>query len=202
MDKIAQGAEAIIYKDDDTVLKHRFEKRYRHPEIDKKLRKSRTRREAKVISKLQELQIAAPSLIKMDDKEMKIVMEHIPGPKVRDVFEDNYEQLSKEIGNIIARMHNAGIIHHDLTTSNMILNQKNNKIYLIDFGLSFFSEKEEDKAVDLHLLKHALESRHYKVATRAFEILLESYEASSAQSDIVLKRLEKVEARGRNKNKH
>ena len=54
---IAQGAEAIIYSDNKIVTKHRFEKNYRHPELDLKLRQFRTRREAKVIEKLHLLRV-------------------------------------------------------------------------------------------------------------------------------------------------
>lgn len=39
------------------------------------------------------------------------------------------------MGFLIFRLHQQGIIHGDLTTSNMIL--KDNKLYLIDFGLSY-----------------------------------------------------------------
>ncbi|MFC1723569.1 O-sialoglycoprotein endopeptidase, partial [Nanoarchaeota archaeon] len=86
--KIAQGAEAKIYDVDGMIVKERFEKKYRHPELDRKLRKSRTRREAKVISKLTELQIACPGLVSMDDKEMKIEMEKIPGKMVKEVVDE------------------------------------------------------------------------------------------------------------------
>jgi len=44
MKKIAQGAEAVLYVDGDTVIKDRTSKSYRISEIDTKLRKSRTRR--------------------------------------------------------------------------------------------------------------------------------------------------------------
>ena len=39
---------------------------------------------------------------------------------------------------------------------------KENKIYFIDFGLSFFSSRIEDRAVDLHLVKEALQSTHHE----------------------------------------
>ena len=45
---IGHGAEAVIYREKDSVVKDRISKSYRHPEIDFKLRKFRTRREAKV----------------------------------------------------------------------------------------------------------------------------------------------------------
>ena len=77
----------------------------------------------------------------------------------------------------------------------------NNEVYFIDFGLSFFSQKIEDKAVDLHLLRQALESKHYKVFNKAFKLVLKGYKRESENYDDIMNRLEKVEARGRNKGK-
>ncbi|HLC62675.1 MAG TPA: O-sialoglycoprotein endopeptidase, partial [Candidatus Nanoarchaeia archaeon] len=85
------------------------------------------------------------------------------------------------------------------TTSNMIYSKE---IYFIDFGLSFFSEKAEDKAVDLHLLKEALESKHYKIWEECFKSVLEAYKKEANKSGETLKRLEAVEKRGRYRAKH
>ncbi|MFQ5474572.1 MAG: KEOPS complex kinase/ATPase Bud32, partial [Candidatus Nanoarchaeia archaeon] len=145
--------------------------------------------------------VPAPYLIRMDDKEMKILMQHIPGEKVKDIIEKNPRGFGREIGKLVAYLHNQGIIHQDLTTSNMILHEKERKIYLIDFGLSFFSGKEEDKAVDLHLLRQALESKHHSVWKECFQEIRLAYKGNARDADIVLKRLEKVEQRGRNKAK-
>lgn len=195
--QISKGAEAIIYLDKD-VIKDRIKKSYRIKEIDEKLRKSRTKREAKVLENLSVINFPSPNLIYSDQKEI-IKMEYIKGPKLRDVLEKkDYISLSKEVGKKIAIMHNNHIIHGDLTTSNMLLNKE---IYFIDFGLSFFSYKIEDKAVDLHLLKQALESKHYRVWEKCFNAALKSYEKESHDGKEVIARLEKVELRGRYKGK-
>ncbi len=194
MKQIAQGAEASIYIDKDKIVKKRIPKKYRLKKLDNALRKFRTRREAKFIEKLP---IAGPKLIKIDDKKMIIEMEHIKGDKIRDILDNNI-RLCKEIGRKIAILHNNGMIHGDLTTSNMILNKE---IYFIDFGLSFFSHKVEDKAVDLHLLRQALESKHYKVYEKAFKLVLEGYKEKSDNYKEVMQRFEKVEERGRYKLK-
>jgi len=198
MKQVAQGAEAKLFLTGNKIIKDRFKKDYRIKEIDEKLRKSRTRREAKIFDKLSVINFPAPKLIESDDKE-KIVMEFIKGPKVRDILEkSDYKKLSEEIGKKIATLHNNNIIHGDLTTSNMILS---NEIYFIDFGLSFFSHKIEDKAVDLHLLKQALESKHYKIWEECFKSALESYKKEAKDSATILNRLEIVEGRGRYKGK-
>jgi len=198
MKKIAQGAEAKLYLTDNKITKDRIKKDYRIKEIDVRLRKSRTKREAKIFDKLAVINFPSPKLIETDNQE-KIIMEFIKGPKVRDILEEkDYKKLSEEIGKKIAIMHNNNIIHGDLTTSNMILNKE---IYFIDFGLSFFSHKIEDKAVDLHLLKQALESKHYKVWEKCFDAALKGYKKECENSSEVFKRLERVEKRGRYKGK-
>lgn len=199
MELISQGAEAKIFKDGDKIIKDRFSKTYRHPELDEKLRKFRTRREAKVIERLDSMRFAAPKLLEFSDKNMNIKMSFIKGDVLKNVFEDNYQELSQEIGRKIGELHNQGIIHGDLTTSNMILADK--ELNFVDFGLSFFSEKDEDKAVDLHLLKQALESKHYNVFDLAFQNVEKGYKEVYQDPDLIFKRLEKVEKRGRYKHR-
>lgn len=198
--KISQGAEAIIYKEKNKIIKDRIKKNYRIKEIDEKLRKFRTKREAKILSKLGAINFPVPKLININLKKNIIEMQEIKGNKVRDILEkSNYDKLCFEIGQKIAILHNNNIIHGDLTTSNIILAKE---IYFIDFGLSFFSHKVEDKAVDLHLLKQALESRHYKIYEKAFRAALNGYKSKSNNYENIMKRFEIVETRGRYKNKN
>ena len=186
---IAQGAEAVISQDKDRITKERIRKSYRIEDIDKRLRISRTRREANILKKLELLDLPAPRLIEKDDT--RIVMSRIRGKKLRDVLaKEHFPEIARKI----AILHNNDIIHGDLTTSNMVLDDE---IYLIDFGLSFYSTKPEDKAVDLHLLKQALNSKHYDIAD--FGTIIEEYCRHGDPK--VVKRLETVEKRGRNKMK-
>ena len=191
MEKIAQGAEAVIYLDDNVIIKERFEKKYRLTEIDSSLRKFRTKREAKVLQKLENFPV--PKVLEVSKTTIK--MELIPGEKVRDIItETNYVKIGQEIGQKVAQLHNMDIVHNDLTTSNMIFNKE---IYFIDFGLSFFSDKAEHKAVDLYLLQRALESKHYQF--NIFEHVLKSYNKHALQD--ISKRFTQVSLRGRNKAK-
>ena len=198
-DIIKIGAEAVLYKkNSQTLVKERVKKSYRLSDLDETLRKRRTRREAKV---LQKTNANVPNVSLVDDKTMLIEMEFINGDVVRDVLDasPNQKKICTMIGEQIATIHNEHIIHGDLTTSNMML--QGEKLVLIDFGLAFFSHKVEDKAVDLRLLKQALESKHYKHAEVLIEDILASYLKKSDDGDEVLKRLEKVENRGRYKRK-
>src|SRR3989338_1630638 len=118
--KIAQGAEAMVYKDNATIIKERFSKKYRLPHLDESFRQFRTRREAKILGRLEELNFPAPHLLDFSDKRMSITMDFIEGEKVRDVLgkDDNYVQLAREIGMKVGLLHQENIIHGDLTTSN------------------------------------------------------------------------------------
>jgi len=119
--------------------------------------------------------------------------------KVGQVVLDKAKNICRQIGESVAKLHDAGIIHGDLTTSNMILHK--GRVCFIDFGLSFFSHKIEDKAVDLHLLKQALESRHYRIWENCIKYALNGYKKTNPQHRDVLNRLENVEKRGRHKAK-
>ncbi len=196
MQIIQQGAEAVIYLDGTKIIKERVSKGYRIKQIDERLRKTRTRQEAKLLEKA----VNAPKVLDVSDETMKIEMEYIKGKLVKDILDlmnkKEREELCKEIGRKIADLHKNDIIHGDLTTSNMILNEKG--VYFIDFGLGFISKKEEDKAVDLHLLKHALESKHYEHFEDSFSKVLEGYNSYDMAKE-VLERLQKVSKRGRYK---
>lgn len=191
---IAQGAEAKLFLEDNKIIKNRFKKAYRIKEIDDRLRSFRTRREAKILQKLEAMNFPAPKIFKNDEKE-NLIIEKIDGKLIKDILEkNNYKKLCGEIGSKIAVLHNNSIIHGDLTTSNMILNKE---VYFIDFGLSFFSDKAEDRAVDLHLLKEGLESKHYRIWEGCFKCALDAYRKEAKHSGETLKRLETVEKRGR-----
>ena len=193
MKLISDGAEALIYRDGKTVVKDRVKKGYRLPALDAHLRKSRTRRETKVLEKLQAFSWV-PRLVESDRTE-KIVMSFVKGKRVRDVLTtSNALKFGKEMGTKIRLLHDLGIIHGDLTTSNMLYADE---IIFIDFGLSSFSEHVEDKAVDLHLLKQTFESKHHLVAKKCFAAVLKGYDNKA-----VAMRLEVVESRGKNKGKH
>ena len=198
MTQIAQGAEARLFKTGNIVVKDRFTKKYRHPVLDSKLRKARTRREAKVLQKVKGI-IPSSEFISSDDSSMKIEMKFVDGSVLKNVFDANFEEYSKLIGKNVALLHKNDIIHGDLTTSNMIINDD---LHFIDFGLSIFSDKVEDKAVDLHLLKEALESKHHLVFEKAFEIVLNEYSKTYSEGKDVIERLQIVEKRGRYKQQY
>lgn len=122
--------------------------------------------------------IRVPQLYKVNNEDFSIEMEYIDGIKLKDHINDptlNNEKLDEilvQMGQIILKVHEIGIIHGDLTTSNMVI--KDNAIYLIDFGLSYFKDSAEDRAVDLYVLERAFKSTHPHLEDR-FTVLLMAY---------------------------
>lgn len=195
---LSEGAEAKLTREGNIVRKVRRAKSYRITSLDVALRKSRTKRELKILEKLQNV-VAVPRIVSSDDT-FSFSVEYIEGTTLRDVLSnENYKKLCNNLGISIAKMHDLDVIHGDLTTSNVLV--RDEKCVLIDFGLSFISSKIEDKAVDLHLLRRALESKHPLIWEKTFASVLDTYAKTSSQAQLVLKRLELVEERGRNKHK-
>lgn len=191
-----EGAEAIIYKEKDKIIKERIRKIYRIPELDLKLRKTRTKTEAKLLNEARRIGVSTPKILEV--KEFSIVMEFISGKKVKEILNENDDMLefiSFEIGKNIGKMHAYGIIHGDLTTSNMIF--YNGEVYFIDFGLGFFSQRIEDFATDLSVLKESLKATHYKYLNNIWNKIIEGYKLANPKWKEVLKQLERVETRGR-----
>ncbi|PKK86635.1 MAG: Kae1-associated kinase Bud32 [Thermoplasmata archaeon HGW-Thermoplasmata-1] len=163
---IRRGAEAEILLSDymgrPVVLKRRVRKSYRTEEIDFRLRSYRTRDEAKLLHEARRAGVNVPVIYDVDVQNGQITMEYVEGKRVKDALHSmaraEMEALCMEVGRSVARLHNANLIHGDLTTSNMILSD--GKVVFIDFGLGAKTESVEDRGVDLHVLMEAFESTH------------------------------------------
>jgi Kae1-associated kinase Bud32 len=197
---IQQGAEANIIYTGEFVIKERVAKGYRLKELDDKIRKRRTKSEAKILTKAAET-IGSPKPFYETRNSYTIKMPFVEGNKLSESLDDlrNWKEVCQTIGRNIAKLHDADIIHGDLTTSNMILRE--GEVIFIDFGLGFQNGRIEDKAVDLYLIKEALEAKHFKRFEEYFAAVLEGYKLSKSWKE-VLKRLEKVEKRGRYKQQY
>lgn len=129
-------------------------------------------------------------------------------------------ELMKKIGKAVGRMHEIGVVHGDLTTSNLMLRAAKcatkltngntgahatartslgGEVVLVDFGLATQSIQDEDKAVDLYVLQRAFGSTHPTVEGLFTEVLA-AYGTSYRGAHVVLKRLEDVRMRGRKRS--
>lgn len=194
---IGRGAEAILYKKNSYLVKKRIPKGYRIKELDERLRRKRTLNEVNLMVKARRNGASVPSIIEKDMSEYKITMEYIKGKILKDFLEKfdekKREAICRKIGENITKLHSSGIMHGDLTTSNMILN--NGELYIVDFGLGKNSKKIEDFAVDLNLIKRALIAKHNKIWELVFKKILENYTLKDKEK--VIERMKNIEKRGR-----
>jgi len=166
---ICQGAEGKVFETryigKPTIIKQRFKKKYRHPTLDTKLTKQRLTSEARSLVKARKLGVHCPTLLHVDMDMSSLYLEKINGKSVKELLfsgeldEAGRKRVMQQIGTAVAKLHDGGLIHGDLTTSNMMLTH-DNKLVVIDFGLSYNSTLFEDKGVDLYVLERALTSAH------------------------------------------
>ena len=203
---IKKGAEANLYLEEwhnrKVIMKRRLPKRYRIQELDKEIRSQRTVHEPHIIHKAKEAGVPTPTIFMVDVAEANIIMEFVDGKQIKQVLNDlppeERLRLSRHIGGLIGHLHKHGIIHGDLTTSNMILTPYG-KVVFVDFGLSERSTELETKGVDLHLMKRAFQSTHYKYARECFEAVMEGYAEVVGEKEAknVLEKIREIERRGR-----
>ena len=202
---IAKGAEADLWLDPDwngrrALIKRRGVKRYRHPELDRAIRRFRTVHEADIIHRAKEAGVPTPLLYQVDPEEATIVMQYVEGDVLREIVErldgDEGRRLFRLIGLQAGRLHRAGIVHGDLTTSNMI--RAGDLVVFIDFGLGEVSSEAEKRGVDLHLMRRMLTSTHFRHADELFDAFEEGYRSAvGAEADEALRRMREIGRRGR-----
>ncbi|MEM2874533.1 MAG: KEOPS complex kinase/ATPase Bud32 [Candidatus Hadarchaeales archaeon] len=207
-----KGAEADLFLEPFTkvlhgagsgmvVVKRRVAKRYRIPEIDRKLRESRTSLEARLLSDSKKAGVSTPPVYLVDRRSTSIVMRFIEGEQIKRMLNKTSRRKRREIcltiGKLVGRLHRAGIVHGDLTTSNMILG-RDGRIYLVDFGLGEYDRSTEARGVDLHLLKRALQSVHFRIADEVYRDVLSGYRHEFGRgAEEVITRAEEIGRRGR-----
>ncbi|KAJ2865097.1 serine/threonine-protein kinase bud32 [Coemansia asiatica] len=205
---LRQGAEARVYKTEisgrPVVAKQRFSKTYRHPDLDRKLTRGRMNQEARSLKRCLDNGILVPQVVRVDKDASTLFIEYIEGQTLKEWILGNDDEAKesefmKEAGGILHRMHANNIVHGDLTTSNILVDDKG-QLVLIDFGLSQISAMAEDKAVDLYVLERAFISTHPN-SEKLFALVLEAYKAENTDvASAVLKRLEDVRQRGRKRD--
>lgn len=203
---IKKGAEASLFVEEwqgrKVIMKRRLPKKYRHQELDQKIRVYRTIHESQLLHSAKEVGVATPTIFMVDLMNFNIIMEFVEGKLIKqllaDLSSEERQSISKHIGQLIGRLHIGGIVHGDLTTSNMILTP-NRKLFFIDFGLAEKTVELELRAVDLHLMKRAFQSIHFRYAEECFNAVLEGYGAVMGEETAkrVSAKINEIERRGR-----
>ncbi|KAI0528251.1 tyrosine protein kinase [Xylaria bambusicola] len=228
------------------AVKYRPPKPWRHPLLDARLTRHRILSEARNLAKCRREGVPVPAVYAIDESAGWLMMEWVAGGPVRAAINEwlrrrrdaeraegragdamvegtgeadaDLVALLRRIVTAIGRMHKVGIVHGDLTTSNMMLTPwergkepanghsvegdglLEGDIVIIDFGLASQSVSHEDRAVDLYVLERAFSSTHPR-AEKLFTAMLESaYKETFKEAPIVLRKLEDVRMRGRKRS--
>lgn len=194
-----KGAEADIiecrWDNNEAIIKHRVKKNYRIDNLDNKLRLERTKEEARLLSDCKKHGVKTPYIYSIDLNKKQLVLEKIDAPDLHDVIcntadMESMKPLFKNIGCMVSKMHNGGIIHGDLTTANILI--KESTPVFIDFGLGKYSDLTEDYGTDLLVFKKSLTTIIPENSEKLFESFLEGYGNKN-----VIKKIEEIEKRGR-----
>lgn len=191
-----KGAESNIYLtkwyNKKAISKIRIPKIYRQRMLDDDLRKRRTISESRMITLVKEFGLRTPYIYFVDPLRAEIVMEFISGIRASKVLTSS---ICFDIGKFVSTLHSFNIIHGDVTPSNFIVNRK---ITMIDMGLSFYSTRKEDKAMDIRLFKEILKSTYHSSYSEFFESFLDGYRSiNSKELEKILKRIDEIDSRKR-----
>jgi len=204
---LRKGAEANLYSAKflglKSIVKLRVRKAYRVPELDRRIRGYRTVHEATLLHEARKAGVPTPLVYFLDRKNCKLILQHVEGVRLKEALNGRLEPgkvkgLALRLGELVGRLHSHGIIHGDLTTSNVILTPQGGMV-LIDFGLGFHSESLEDRGMDLHLLRQTLKSHHTRLAKPFFQAVLEGYGKILGKEKLseIEGKLGEIKARGR-----
>lgn len=202
---LSKGAEAVIYLTEicgvKIVIKQRISKPYRHIDFDHEFRLHRTKIEAKILSDLYLNKVRVPAPLFIDFKNYIIAMEYIEGEKlintIRSLSSDKLAKYAEELGEQIGLIHSLEIYHGDFTLGNTILCSRDEKLYIIDFGLAGYSRDIEEYAIDLHLMRRNILAVDPDIYSLFFNKLLYGYSRVFNKYEQVFKRLEEIRLRGR-----
>jgi TP53 regulating kinase-like protein len=203
---LKKGAEANLYLGEwygrKVVFKKRLPKEYRHPLLDEQIRTYRTIHEPQLMHEAKKAGVPTPAIFRVEPKKATITMQYIRGKQVKQILmessKDSRQKLCFSIGESVGKLHEHGIIHGDLTTSNFIQDQ-NGKVFFVDFGLGEKTRELEARGVDLHLMKRALQSTHFDIADECFACAVEAYTSimETETAENVLEKIREIERRGR-----
>jgi len=164
------------------VIKRRVKKEYRNPSLDEQIRHDRTSSEASIIHEARTAGARVPSIVGMDIENNAIIMTHVDGTVARERLDEmgisEARKFFRSLGEQIGLLHTGGIVHGDLTTSNVIVSPSGAP-FIVDFGMARRSVETEDRGVDLHLLQRSIVASHSKDPSSMMNAMIRGYELSA-----------------------
>ena len=193
-----KGAEADIsealWDDNNAIIKNRVSKSYRTKDLDDKLRSERTREEVKLLNDAKNYGVNTPFIYSVDFNNYDIVMQKVDAVQLQEKISSadtaDLKDLLVNIGAMVRRMHGGNIIHGDLTTANILVDDETP--ILIDFGLGKYSNLVEDYGTDLLVFKKSLTTIIPEECDELFNWFLDGYDSIE-----VVKKIDEIEKRGR-----
>lgn len=202
---IYKGAEAEIYLEawmgELVIRKTRTRKPYRLNELDEAVRRARTSNEAGLMHEVRKLGVPVPTIQRIDQQKSTLIMEFVKGPTLKEELSQlplvKGRLLCNSLGQLLGLMHQGGIVHGDMTISNVL--SEDGKLFIIDFGLGNFSSEVEDRGVDLLVLNRAMKSTHYSIHTTLFQAVLKGYFKTTGKrlGEATFHKMKEIERRGR-----
>lgn len=190
------GAEAVVvpctYLNQSAVAKQRLPKIYRQHQLDAKLRKERTKLEARVMQRAKSTGTLCPLVLNVDLNKCEIVETKLEGVKLVSFLVNSPAATSQlsEAGKQLGRLHLAGISHGDSTTSNFMVDGKSAAIF--DFGLAQFNASFEDQAIDLLLFSKSVSPLQFKHFVAGY-----SKERGEKETQKLLTQVAEIQSRAR-----
>ncbi|EZQ03129.1 serine/threonine protein kinase [Candidatus Acidianus copahuensis] len=198
---ISRGAESFIYETYflgiHAILKKRISKQYRESTLDERINRERTIHEAKIMYDAMRAGVPVPAVLYINLEQKELIIEYIEGESLLEYLKRRNEMEDKfmeELGIIVSRLHRNKIVHGDLTTNNVMVS--NNRLFVIDFGLSKRSDDVEDIATDIHVFLRSLESIHPEKKEKLYSAFLKGYMALPNFNE-VLSTVKEIRMRGR-----
>jgi len=193
---LVQGAEATVGFEGGRFVKRRDQKPYRDERLDERLRKRRTRREARALHDARCAGVPTPPVLDVDVRDATLSMEALG----EDLSGDITTREARRVGEHLSRLHEEGVAHGDPTTRNAVRETEGERdgdeerVFLVDFGLSYTTHHVEDFGMDLHVFRSAVRGK-----TENDEEILEAFDDGYdwERADDVRDRLREIEGRGR-----
>ena len=178
---VSRGAEASLRAVDwwgfPALLKERDAKSYRPKKLDERLRRERTRTEARLLVEARRLGVRTPLVYDVDLERHRMILEELPGATLKQMIEDaalppeGLLRAVRAFGVALGRLHGGGISHGDLTSSNVLYpDGPDGAPAFLDLSMGARSAGLEELGIDLHLVEEDLKALSPRAAAlvRAF----------------------------------
>ncbi len=186
---VSRGAEASLRRVEwmgrAALLKERDSKSYRPKELDERLRRERTRTEARLLVDARRLGVRTPIVYDIDLPRHRLVLEELPGPTLKQLIDAHAADPQPLVGPVrrfgaaLGRLHAGGISHGDLTSSNVLFPEEGGgEPAFLDLSMGSKNAGIEELGIDLHLVEEDLRALH-----PAGEELLKAFYAGYAEGN-------------------